>query len=57
MTNDEMMQQQINQVADMMKSMFTKEELEDIEKKFNERIKELKDEKGTRDNKSNRKIY
>lgn len=51
MTNDEMMQQQINQVADMMKSMFTKEELEDIEKKFNERIKELKDEEGAGDNK------
>lgn len=44
MTNDEMMQQQINQVADIMKSMFTKEELEDIERKFNIRINEQKED-------------
>lgn len=52
MTNDEMMQQQINQVADIMKSMFTKEELEDIEKRFNIRINESNEE-GAGDNKSN----
>lgn len=51
MTNDEMMQQQINDVAEIIKGMFTKEELEDIEKKFNERIKQLKDEKGAGENK------
>ena len=49
MTNDEMMQQQINQVADIMKSMFTKEELEDIERKFNIRINESNEERAGND--------
>lgn len=42
MTNEEMMNEQIKAVAEMFKAQFTKEELEDIEKRFDAKLKELK---------------
>jgi hypothetical protein len=46
MTNEEKMNEQISDLAELMKGMFTKEELEEIEKRFDEIIK-----KGNEDNK------
>jgi hypothetical protein len=40
MTNQEKMNEQISNLADMMKGMFTPEELKEMEKRFDKIIKE-----------------
>lgn len=45
MTNEEKMNEQIKEIAEMFKSQFTKEELEKLEKDFNEFQKRMLEEK------------
>lgn len=54
MTNQEKLNEQLRNISDLYADMFTKEEIEAIEKDFDALLdKMIKDEKGTRDNKSN----
>lgn len=50
MTNEEKLNEQIKEVSDMFKDMFTAEELKELEKQFDNKIKEMNNEKGVGDN-------
>jgi len=43
-TNYEVMNEQISQLADLMKGMFTEEQLKDMEKRYDELLKSRADE-------------
>jgi hypothetical protein len=45
MTNEEKLNEQIKEIAELFKAQFSKEELEEMEKKFNAKIKELNETK------------
>lgn len=51
MTNNEKLNEQIKEVAEMFKSQFTKEELEKMEKDFNEFQKRMLEQSGSNGNK------
>ena len=44
MTNEEMMNKQISEIAELFKTGFTKEELVEMEKKYDEMMKKLNEE-------------
>lgn len=45
MTNEEKLNEQIKEIAELFKAQFSKEELEEMETKFNAKIKELNETK------------
>jgi Asp-tRNA(Asn)/Glu-tRNA(Gln) amidotransferase C subunit len=49
MTNQEKMNEQIKELAEMFKSQFTKEEIEKLEKDFNEFQKRMLEGSGSKD--------
>lgn len=54
MTNQEKLNEQLRNISDLYADMFTKEEIEQIEKDFDALLdKMIKDEKEAGDNKSN----
>ena len=57
MTNNEKLNEQIKDIADMFKASFTKEELEKLEKDFNEFQKRMLESKGSTTNEAQMVIY
>lgn len=45
MTNEEKLNEQIKEIAELFKAQFSKEELEEMEREFNAKIKELNETK------------
>ncbi len=45
MTNEEKLDEQLKQIVELFKAQFSKEELEEMEKRFDAKIKELNETK------------